>query len=144
MNMALVLMLRHSTKTTQHQPTTTEISSNLVIGRMSTGMNWVKTDRCGWLEPNGGNQYRTVVGRTLGIKGYNAVRNIENQVVQDEFRIRVFRILVTEWAKLVFEYWNEILSSRNCPVKPRKKDVAYLLDSVVGLLKRKKKESNTS
>ncbi|GJW05324.1 retrovirus-related pol polyprotein from transposon TNT 1-94 [Tanacetum coccineum] len=70
---------------------------------------------------NGGNQFRQYAGQNVGYQnGYNAVQNVRNQVVQDA----VQKHGVSEnWC---YNCRGLGYLARNCTVRPRRKDAAYL------------------
>ncbi|GKA29571.1 hypothetical protein Tco_0715816 [Tanacetum coccineum] len=71
------------------------------------GMNLGQDRQMQMVEGNGGNQFRQYAGQNVGnLNGYNAVHNVGNQVVQNPGGLDHL--------------------ARNCIVRPRRRDVAYL------------------
>nr|GEZ23316.1 hypothetical protein [Tanacetum cinerariifolium] len=123
MNMALALMakafkLNYSTPTNNNQ----RISSNPRIRQIAQpGMNMGQDRQMQMVGGNGRNQFRQYAGN---LNGYNAVQNVRNQVAQNP---RVQNVgnqngLIDKVLQLqgVGHY------ARNCIVRPRRRDAAYL------------------
>ncbi|GJZ41758.1 retrovirus-related pol polyprotein from transposon TNT 1-94, partial [Tanacetum coccineum] len=114
MNMALVLMakafkLNYSTPTNNNQ----RISSNPRNRQIAQpGMNMGQDRQMRMVGANGGNQFRQYVGQNVGYQnGYNAVQNVGNQAVHN---IRCYNCRGLGHL------------ARNCTVRPRRRDAAYL------------------
>ncbi|GJT31736.1 hypothetical protein Tco_0922155 [Tanacetum coccineum] len=73
--------------------------------------------------------------------GIHAVQNVGNQVVQEQFRIRVLQNV--GYNRMVLQLAEIGHLARNCTVRPRRRDDCLSSDSVVDMLKRKKAESNS-
>ncbi|GJW53346.1 copia protein [Tanacetum coccineum] len=135
MNMALVLMakafkLNYSTPTNNNQ----RISSNPHNRQIAQpGMNMGQDRQMRMVGANGGNQFRQYAGQNVGYQnGYNAVQNVGNQVVQDA--VGVQNVARAE-GNATGNNGNQIRCyncrglghlARNCTVRPRRRDAAYL------------------
>ncbi|GJT44042.1 hypothetical protein Tco_0952757 [Tanacetum coccineum] len=129
MNMTLVLMakafkLNYSKTTNNNQ----RISSNPHNRQIAQpGMNMGQDRQMQMVGANGGNQFRQYVGQNVGYQnGYNAVHNVGNQLFQDAVQIRVFQN-VGQTGQCVINcrgFMGQL--ARNCTVRPRRRDVAYL------------------
>nr|GFB62609.1 hypothetical protein [Tanacetum cinerariifolium] len=93
---------------------------------------------------NGGNQFRQYAGQNIGnLNGYNDVQNVENQVIQNavqNLRIQNVRnqndlVAARAEGNVIGHNGNQIRCYnwrgvghfvRNCTVRPRRRDVAYL------------------
>ncbi|GKD89104.1 retrovirus-related pol polyprotein from transposon TNT 1-94 [Tanacetum coccineum] len=148
MNMALALMakafkLNYSTPTNNNQ----RISSNPRNRQIAQpGMNMGQDRHMRMVGANGGNQFRQYAGQNVGYQnGYNAVQNVENQGVQNignqNGQIGVQNIgngnVVAARAEgnATGNNGNQIRCyncrglghlARNCTVRPRRRDDAYL------------------
>ncbi|GJW34962.1 hypothetical protein Tco_0057882 [Tanacetum coccineum] len=137
MNMALVLMakafkLNYSTPTNNNQ----RISSNPRNRQIAQpGMNMGQDRQMQMVGGNGGNQFRQYVGQNVGNQnGYNAVQNVGNQVVQNAVQnLGVQNVGNQNGLIVVLGIANQNPNgnglghlARNCTVRPRKRDVAYL------------------
>nr|GEY50742.1 hypothetical protein [Tanacetum cinerariifolium] len=141
MNMALALMakafkLNYSTPTNNNQ----RISSNTRNRQIAQpGMNIGQDRQMQMVGGNGGNQFRHYVGQDVrNQNGYNVVKNVRNQ--QHELRVMQLGIngnLVATRAEgnATGHNGNQIRCdkcrglghfARNCTVRPRRRDVAYL------------------
>ncbi|GKE55043.1 integrase, catalytic region, zinc finger, CCHC-type containing protein, partial [Tanacetum coccineum] len=133
MNMALVLMaksfkLNYSTPTNNNQ----RISSNPRNKQIAQpGMNMGQDRQMQMVGGNGGSQFRQYVGQNVGNQnGYNVVQNIENQNPNENGNVVVARV-----GDAIGNNGNQIRCynckglghlARNCTVRPRRRDAAYL------------------
>ncbi|GKB54604.1 gag-pol polyprotein [Tanacetum coccineum] len=149
MNMALALMakafkLNYSTPTNNNQ----RISSNPRNRQIAQpGMNMGQDRQMQMVGANGGNQFRQYAGQNVGYQnGYNAVQNVGNQVVQDAVQNQNGQIGVQNIGNgnvvaaraegnAPGNNGNQIRCyncrglghlARNCTVRPRRRDAAYL------------------
>ncbi|GJZ66944.1 hypothetical protein Tco_0630184 [Tanacetum coccineum] len=134
MNMELVLMakafkLNYSTPTNNNQ----RISSNPHNRQIAQpGMNMDQNRQMQMVEGNGGNQFRQYAGQNVGNQnGYNAVQNVRNQVVQyavQNSRAQAEGNAIRNNGNQIrcYNYRGLGHLARNCTVKPRRRDVAYL------------------
>nr|GEV83340.1 hypothetical protein [Tanacetum cinerariifolium] len=135
MNMALALMakafkLNYSTPTNNNQ----RISSNPRNRQIAQpGMNMGQDRQMQMIRGNGGNQFRQYAGQNAGnLNGYNAVQNVRNQVAQNP---RVQNDGNQNQIGNAGHNGNQITCyncrgvrhfARDCTVRPRRKDAAYL------------------
>ncbi|GJV85847.1 retrovirus-related pol polyprotein from transposon TNT 1-94 [Tanacetum coccineum] len=149
MNMALALMakafkLNYSTPTNNNQ----RISSNPRNRQIAQpGMNMGQDRQMRMVGANGGNQFRQYAEQNVGYQnGYNAVQNVGNQVVQDAVQNQNGQIGVQNIGNgnvvaaraegnAPGNNGNQIRCyncrglghlARNCTVRPRRRDAAYL------------------
>nr|GEY74372.1 hypothetical protein [Tanacetum cinerariifolium] len=123
MNMALALMakafkLNYTTPTNNNQ----RISSNPRNRQIAQpGINIGQDKQMQMIGGNGENQFRKYARQNVGnLNGYNAVQNVKNQVAQNP-RVQNVR----NQNGLIGVPGNGHFS-RNCTVRPRRRDVAYL------------------
>nr|GFD30447.1 hypothetical protein [Tanacetum cinerariifolium] len=147
MNMALALMakafkLNYSTPTNNNQ----RISSNPRNRQIAQpGMNMDQDRPMQMIGGNGGNRFRQYAGQNAGnLNGYNAVQNVGNQVAQnprvqnDGIQNQVGNgnlVAVCAEGNAVGHNGNQIRCyncrgvghfARDCTVRPRRRDAAYL------------------
>nr|GEV57455.1 hypothetical protein [Tanacetum cinerariifolium] len=132
MNMALSLMakafkLNYSTPTNNNQ----RISSNPRNRKIAQpGMNMGQDRQIQMVGGNGGNQFRQYSGQNArNLNGYNAVQNVKNQIGNGNL------VAVRAEGNAAGHNGNQIRCynckglghfSRDCTVRPRRKDAAYL------------------
>ncbi|GKE08592.1 retrovirus-related pol polyprotein from transposon TNT 1-94 [Tanacetum coccineum] len=135
MNMALVLMakafkLNYSTPTNNNQ----RISSNPRNRQIAQpGMNMGQDRQMQMVRGNGGNQFRQYAGQNVGNQnGYNAVQNVGNQINPNR---NGNTVAAQAEGNVNVNNDNQIRCyncrglghlARNCTVRPRRRDVAYL------------------
>ncbi|GKD22787.1 retrovirus-related pol polyprotein from transposon TNT 1-94 [Tanacetum coccineum] len=145
MNMALALMakafkLNYSTPTNNNQ----RISSNPRNRQIAQpGMNMGQDRQMRMVGANGGNQFRQYAGQNVGYQNeYNAVQNVGNQVVQDAVQNQGVQnngngnvVAARAEGNATGNNGNQIRCyncrglghlARNCTVRPRRRDAAYL------------------
>ncbi|GJY41413.1 integrase, catalytic region, zinc finger, CCHC-type containing protein [Tanacetum coccineum] len=134
MNMALVLMakafkLNYSTPTNNNQ----RISSNPRNRQIAQpGMNMGQDRQMRMVGANGGNQFRQYAGQNVGYQnGYNAVQNVGNRNLNGNVNVVAARAK----GNAIRSNCNQIRCyncrglghlARNCTVRPRRRDAAYL------------------
>ncbi|GKD65407.1 retrovirus-related pol polyprotein from transposon TNT 1-94 [Tanacetum coccineum] len=134
MNTSLALMakafkLNYSTPTNNNQ----RISSNPRNRQIAQpGMNMGQDRQMRMVGANFGNQFRQYAGQNVRYQnGYNAVQNVRNQVVQDAVQNQAARAE----GNATGNNGNQIRCyncrglghlARNCTVRPRRRDAAYL------------------
>ncbi|GJV89891.1 hypothetical protein Tco_1533829, partial [Tanacetum coccineum] len=134
MTMALVLMakafkLNYSTLTNNNQ----RISSNPRNRQIAQpGMNMVQDRHMQMVRGNGRNQFRQYVEQNVGNQnGYNAIQNVRNQNPNGNGNV----VAARAEGNTIRNNSNQIRSyncrglghlARNCTVRPRRRDVAYL------------------
>ncbi|GJR38021.1 retrovirus-related pol polyprotein from transposon TNT 1-94 [Tanacetum coccineum] len=144
-NMTLVLMtkafkLNYSTPTNNNQ----RISSNPRNRQIAQpGMNMGQDRQMRMVGANGGNQFRQYAGQNVGYQNeYNAVQNVGNQVVQDAVQNQGVQnigngnvVAARAEGNAPGNNGNQIRCyncrglghlARNCTVRPRRRDAAYL------------------
>nr|GEU66596.1 hypothetical protein [Tanacetum cinerariifolium]GEV81831.1 hypothetical protein [Tanacetum cinerariifolium] len=137
MNMALALMakafkLNYSTPTNKNQ----RISSNIRNRQIAqSGMNMGQDRQMQMVGGNGGNQFRQYAGQNVGnLNGYNDVQNVRNQVIQHAVQNpRIQNVRNQNGLIGVLGNANQNSNgngvghfTRNCTVRPRRRDATYL------------------
>nr|GEV05091.1 integrase, catalytic region, zinc finger, CCHC-type, peptidase aspartic, catalytic [Tanacetum cinerariifolium] len=141
MTMALALMakafkLNYSTPTDNNQ----RISSNLRNRQIAQpGMNMGQDRQMQMVGGNGGNQFRQHAGQNVrNLNGYNDVQNVENQVIHNAVQNPNRNgnlVAAHDEGNASGHNGNQIRCyncrglgyfARNCTVKPRRRDAAYL------------------
>nr|GFC14657.1 hypothetical protein [Tanacetum cinerariifolium] len=132
MNMALALMekafkLHYSTPTNNNQ----RISSNLRNGQIAQpGMNMGQDRQMQLVRGNGGNQFRQYTGQNVGNPtGYNDVIRNQNQIGNGNLVVaRTERNAAGQNGNQIrcFNCRGVGHCTRNCTVRPRRRDAAYL------------------
>nr|GEY54569.1 hypothetical protein [Tanacetum cinerariifolium] len=150
MNMALVLMDKafknnYSTPTNNHK----RISSNPRNRQIAQpGMNMGQDRQMQMVGGNGENQFRQYVGQNVGnLNGYNAVQNVGNQNLNGNGNLVVARAGGNAAGHngnqiRCYNYRGVGHYARNCTVKPRRRDAAYLQTQL--LIAQKEEQASTS
>ncbi|GJW53978.1 hypothetical protein Tco_0098063 [Tanacetum coccineum] len=117
---------------TFHEQIDEELSEKELKQVAQPGMNMGQNRPMQMVGGNGGNQFKQYAGQNVrNQNGYNAVQNNRNQVVKK------CNSEIRHWAEVIANGNNDNLIrcynyrgvghlARNCTVKPRRRDVAYL------------------
>ncbi|GJZ53097.1 hypothetical protein Tco_0607982 [Tanacetum coccineum] len=141
--MAKAFKLNYSTPTNNNQ----RISSNPRNRQIAQpGMNMGQDRQMRMVGANGGNQFRQYAGQNVGNQnGYNAYKMYRNQLFRkSDTELCVFRMLEIRMGNFVSQElyptpkseWLGHLA-RNCTVRPRRRDAAYLQTQLLIAQKRK-------